>query len=96
MVALRQGFLSLNAPTKRLLELVLTGLLAHGGHPVLTWNASNVVVAIDAAGCIKPDKSCSKEKIDGIAAAVDALARAIVVPVTSGRSIYEERGLLVI
>ena len=96
MVALRQGFLSLNAPTKRLLELVLTGVLAHGGHPVLTWNASNVVVAIDAAGSIKPDKAVSKEKIDGIAASVDALARAIVVPVSSGKSIYEERGLLVL
>jgi phage terminase large subunit-like protein len=96
MVPLRQGFLSLNAPTKRLMELVLTGLLAHGANPVMRWMASNVIAAIDAAGCIKPDKAASKEKIDGIAALVDALARAIVVPVTSKKSVYEERGLLVI
>jgi phage terminase large subunit-like protein len=96
MVVLRQGFLSLNAPTKRLMELVLTGLLAHGGNPILNWMVSNVIVSMDAAGCIKPDKSSSKEKIDGVAALVDALARAIVVPAESKKSVYEERGLLVI
>ncbi|HVJ09703.1 MAG TPA: terminase TerL endonuclease subunit [Acidisarcina sp.] len=85
MVVLRQGFLSLNAPTKRLMELVLTGVLAHGGNPVLRWMASNVMVAIDAAGCIKPDKAASREKIDGIAALVDALARAIVAPAAPKR-----------
>jgi phage terminase large subunit-like protein len=96
MVPLRQSFLSLNAPTKRLIEMVLTGVLAHGGNPVLRWMASNVIVAIDAAGCIKPDKAVSSEKIDGIAALVDALARSIVVPSDSKKSVYEERGLLVL
>ena len=80
MVPLRQGFLSLNAPTKRLMELVLTREIAHGGNPVLRWMASNVIASTDAAGCIKPDKSLCREKIDGIMATIDALARAIVVP----------------
>jgi phage terminase large subunit-like protein len=80
MVPIRQGFLSLNAPTKRLLELVLTDKLAHGGNPVLRWMASNVIISTDAAGCIKPDKGISREKIDGIAATINALARAIVTP----------------
>jgi phage terminase large subunit-like protein len=80
MVELGQGFASLSAPTKRLLELVLSGDLAHGGHAVLRWMASNVMVATDPAGNIKPDKSKCREKIDGIAALIDALARAITVP----------------
>lgn len=91
MVKLRQGFLSLNAPTKRLMELVLTEGLAHGGNKVLNWMASNVVAAIDAAGNIKPDKAASREKIDGIAALVNALARAMVAPENQGVIPY--RGL---
>ncbi len=96
MVPIRQGFLSLNAPTKRLLELVLTGSIAHGGHPALRWMASNVIVSTDAAGCIKPDKSLCREKIDGIAATINALARAIVIPEKIVKSVYEERGILTV
>jgi phage terminase large subunit-like protein len=81
LVELGQGFASLTAPTKRLLELVLSGDLAHGGNPVLRWMASNVMAAQDPAGNLKLDKSKSTEKIDGIAALVNALARAIAVPI---------------
>jgi phage terminase large subunit-like protein len=84
MVPIRQGFLSLNAPTKRLMELVLTREFAHGANPVMRWMASNVIVSTDAAGCIKPDKSLCREKIDGIVATINALARAIVVPEEDG------------
>ena len=77
MVAVRQGFSGLNAPTKRLMELVLTRVLAHGGNPVLRWMASNVVVATDAADNIKPNKAASIDNIAGIAALINALARAI-------------------
>lgn len=87
MVPIRQGFLSLNAPTKRLMELVLTRQFAHGANPVLRWMASNVIVSIDAAGCIKPDKILCREKIDGIAATINALARAIVTPEDSNSGI---------
>jgi phage terminase large subunit-like protein len=82
MVELGQGFASLSAPTKRLLELVLSGDLAHGGNPVLRWMASNVMTATDPAGNIKPAKNLCRERIDGIAALIDALARASVVPLT--------------
>ncbi|UWZ84643.1 terminase large subunit [Occallatibacter riparius] len=84
MVPIRQGFLTLNAPTKRLMELVLTHLFAHGGNAVLRWMASNVIVSTDAAGSIKPDKSLIREKIDGIVAIITALARAIVAPEDDG------------
>jgi phage terminase large subunit-like protein len=68
MVKVGQGYGSMYAPTKRLLEMVLSGELAHGGNPVLRWMASNVIVQTDPAGNIKPDKGRSREKIDGIVA----------------------------
>jgi phage terminase large subunit-like protein len=72
----RQGFLSLSAPSKELERLLLSEMFEHGGHPILEWCASNVAIETDAAGNIKPSKAKSTEKIDGIAALVSALALA--------------------
>lgn len=76
IVAFGQGYSSINAPTKKLEELVLSNKLAHGGHPVLRWMAGNVSIDIDAAGNWKPSKKKSIEKIDGIVALVMAVAGA--------------------
>ena len=80
MVKWGQGYQDMNAPTKRLMEFVLNDQLAHGGNPVLRWMASNTVVFTDPAGFIKPDKSRSKEKIDGIVAAIMGIGRGMAVP----------------
>ena len=85
VVEIRQGFQTLSAPTKELERLIRAQLLEHGGNPVLRWNASNVSVRTDPAGNLKPDKERSIEKIDGITALVNALARAMVTPISSGR-----------
>lgn len=69
----RQGFGSLNAPSKELERLVMSHAIEHGHHPVLEWMASNVAITSDAAGNIKAAKDKSTEKIDGIAACVVAL-----------------------
>lgn len=92
MVQLRQGFISMNEPTKEVEKLLLGKKLRHGGNPVLRWMASNVAVKQDAAGNIKPDKSKSTERIDGIVALVMAIARASLR--TSSTSIYETRGVI--
>lgn len=76
-VEVRQGFLTLTAPTKEVERLVVSRKLRHGGHPVLRWAASNVAVSTDPAGNMKPDKAKSTERIDPIAALVTAGARAI-------------------
>lgn len=80
MVEVRQGFASLSAPTKELMTLLLAKKLRHGGHPILRWNASNVAVKQDPAGNLKPDKSQSTERIDGIVALIMALSRATLTP----------------
>lgn len=91
MVAVRQGFASLSGPSKELERLIVSGQLAHGGNPALTWMADNVVVREDPAGNIKPDKEKSTEKIDGVVALIMALDRAM--RHGAQRSVYEERGL---
>lgn len=66
-----------NEPMKKCLELVRERKLRHGGHPVLRWNASNVVAKEDHNGNIKPDKSKSGDKIDGFCAMLMAMGLAI-------------------
>jgi phage terminase large subunit-like protein len=76
MVAFGQGFASMNWPTKKLEEVVLSGRLRHGGNPVLRWMAGNVSIETDAADNWKPSKKKSRERIDGIVALIMALERA--------------------
>jgi phage terminase large subunit-like protein len=86
-VAMRQGMLSMSAPTKALEKYIVGKQLRHDGHPVLRWNISNAAVEQDAAGNMKLSKKASTEKIDGAIAlvmAVDRMERTIEVG-----SIYE-------
>lgn len=93
MVPIRQGFASLSSPTKELMNLVLSKKIKHGGNPVLRWMADNMVVKQDPAGNIKPDKSKSTEKIDGIVALIMAIDRATRHK-EDKKSVYEERGII--
>lgn len=87
-----QGFLSMAAPMAEIQRLLLAGQLQHGANPVARWCASNVTVAMDAAGNLKPDKERSTERIDGITALANAFGRALVRPDLT--SVYEGRGAL--
>mgnify|MGYP001558066110 CR=1 FL=1 len=78
VVAFGQGFFSMAAPCKQLLELVTGAELLHGNNPVLRWNASNTASESDATGNLKWSKKRSTEKIDGIVAATMALGRAML------------------
>ncbi len=91
-IEFRQGFKSLNEPTKELERMVKKGSLAHNGDPVLKWMASNVMVDTDPAGNIKPNKEKSNLSIDGISALVMAIGRWMAEE-GGGESVYETRGL---
>ena len=93
IVPFGQGFSSMSAPTKEFYRLLMEGQIIHGGHPVLRWMAGKVVIDTDPAGNIKVTKAKSKEKIDGIVAAIMALDRCIRQE-GQGGSVYDERGLL--
>lgn len=73
VVEVGQGFASLSAPAKRLEADIAAGFVHHDGNPVLRWMVANAVASEDAAGNIKPDRERSTEKIDGVAAWLDAL-----------------------
>jgi len=71
-----QGFASMNAPARRLQELVLARRLVHTGHPVLRWNVDCTTVAQDPSGNIKPVKPSrqkTSKRIDGVVASIMAL-----------------------
>jgi len=98
LVKVRQGFLTLSSPTKQLQRLVLMGrpgkpMLAHGGNPVTRWCVDNLAVAIDPAENVKPDKKKSGDKIDGVAALVNALSEAMSEELV--RSAYEDHDLII-
>lgn len=78
MVQVQQGFKSLSEPFKELLKLIASQGIWHGGNPVAAWQAGNLMAKTDPAGNIKPDKAKSSNKIDGMAALITALNRAIV------------------
>jgi phage terminase large subunit-like protein len=69
----RQGYISMNEPSKHFERLLTSNDLRHGGNEVLRWMAGNVTVRTDPSGNIKPDKQRSTEKIDGIVAAIMAI-----------------------
>jgi phage terminase large subunit-like protein len=90
---IRQGFLSLSAPTKELLRLVLGRKFRHGDNPILKWMAGNAIASTDAAGNIKLDKQKGRQKIDGLAATVNAVA-GYTSGDDGGGSVYDTRGIL--
>lgn len=94
MVEFGQGYKSMSAPTKELMNLVMSGRLNHGGNPVLRWMCDNMVVTTDPAANIKPVKNKSTEKIDGMVALIMGLDRAV--RHLSGKSVYETRGLITV
>lgn len=76
VVPFGQGFRSMAAPTAELERLIRAKQLQHGGNPVARWMASNVAIAQDPAGGMKPAKDKSTERIDGIVALIMGIGRA--------------------
>ena len=78
MVEVRQGFKSMSPAMKEIEQLVRGKKLLHSGHPVLAWNAGNVVVKIDENENVRPIKGKGIERIDGLVATINAMARAML------------------
>ena len=93
LIKFRQGFKSFSPPMKELFNLIISQRIAHGGNPVLRWNANNVYAEIDPAENIKPSKGKSTDRIDGIVGLIMGIDRAIR-NANQGKSIYEEQGIM--
>lgn len=73
-LAVRQGFQTLSPACKQLEEWISEEKLTHNGNEAMAWCAGNVVLRKDENNNISPDKRKSTERIDGIAALVNAIA----------------------
>jgi phage terminase large subunit-like protein len=73
----RQGYNTMNEPTKELGVLIGTEQLHHNGNACLDWQAENAVSLHDAYGNLKLDKQHSADKIDGMVCLTMGLAAAM-------------------
>ena len=82
VVEFRQGFASMNEPSKHFEAAITARELAHERNPVMDWMVASAKTRADPAGNIKPVKPApgSKQKIDGVVAAVMALGMAMRAP----------------
>ena len=93
VIEVRQGAITLSEPCKELEKLLVSKQFRHNGDPVLRWCASNVSVREDANGNIRPDKEKSSDKIDCIAAILNAMRLAITCEKPK-QSVYEKRDMV--
>ena len=80
MIEIRQGIKTLGEPCKSFREEVYQGNLYHNNNPVLTWACSNAITKQDANANFMLDKSQSSDKIDPLAALINAHVIAIQEP----------------
>jgi len=86
MIPTRQGYATLSPACKEVERAVMgskpgRSLFVHGGNPVLRWMAGCAEVTQDPNGNIKPtkpDRRKASQRIDGIAAIVTAMTRAML------------------
>lgn len=78
----QQSVAKLNYASKEFEKLIVSGQIEHDGNPVLDWQVGNVNVFTDSSGNIKPKRPEHGDfrTIDGVAATVMALDRALRAP----------------
>jgi phage terminase large subunit-like protein len=77
----RQGYATLSEPTKKVIELIQSGKFGHGEHPIMRWHAGCAATVTDGKDnklFTKPDRDKSANRIDGLAATVNALSEALI------------------
>lgn len=81
MVEVGQDFKHLSATTKALLGSYTNSTFEHGNNPVLNFCARSLALQYDKKDNVqpaKPERMKSKKRIDGIAAIIDGMYRAII------------------
>jgi phage terminase large subunit-like protein len=76
-----QGFAKLSEPTKKLIELYVSGRLQHGNHPVFNWHASCLALQGDRKDNVqpaKPERDKSGQRVDLMSAAITGMNRAMI------------------
>ncbi|QZY40384.1 terminase large subunit [Bacillus velezensis] len=76
MIEIRQGVATLSEPTKGFRAKVKSKKVIHPKNSLLTWAMGNAVIKVDAQENIMLDKSKSTQRIDPVAALINAYVRA--------------------
>jgi phage terminase large subunit-like protein len=71
-VPVGQGYKDATPRMASFTNALLGGKIAHGGHPLLAYAASNAIATTDPAGGMKLDKAQSSARIDPLVAAIMA------------------------
>ena len=93
MIEIRQGIHTLSEPTKNFREEVYSGNVLHNRNPVLTWAVGNAVARQDHNENIMLDKEKSSNRIDPIAALINA--HVMCMSKDTGNP-YNDRGFIVV
>lgn len=88
-----QGPVMMNEPTRRFEELVMGASVVHDGNPILAHNVASAVVRRNSTGLMHLDKEKATERIDGLAATLNAFA-ASTDCTDNEASVYESRGII--
>ena len=94
-VPVRQGFATMNDPSKALEKAIVSRTVRHDGHPVLEAHIGTVAAEQDGAGNIKPSKRASTDRIDLVVALVCAIFAWLKEP-SAPPSAYDDHPLLVV
>jgi phage terminase large subunit-like protein len=72
-----QSHLKMNAPCQEMMRKIIRADFSHGSNPVMRWQMSNLRWNTQpGTGFVKPARDRKREKIDGAASLIMALARA--------------------
>nr|WP_236717687.1 terminase TerL endonuclease subunit [Rummeliibacillus stabekisii] len=75
-VEIRQGYATLSEPTKDFREYAYKGIITHLKDKVLNWAVGNAITEMDSNENIRLSKKKSRERIDPIAAIINAFVQA--------------------
>jgi len=95
MVSFKPTFQFFSPPMKEFLTKITTGKIRHGGNPVLRAMLDNMRVITDANENVRPDKSKSNSRIDGIVASIMAYDRLMRHP-ESEKFIYQPNNIFTV
>lgn len=84
-----------NPGIRELLRALRRQDVSHGGDPVLTWQADNLVIVRNAQDMWLPDKSMGAKKIDAMVATLMGISDILYYSAEdeTRTSVYEERGI---
>jgi phage terminase large subunit-like protein len=89
-----QGFASMSPACKEYETYVASKRIMHDNNPVMNWAISNMVIDMDAAGNVKPNKKKAPNKIDPVVASLTGFFT--YMSDLQEQNIYQSRGAMVI